>query len=77
MVAKAVAAGATIPNPATDYGFMYQHSFDDLDATIGNMYGWTRMVCLNTRGSLYIKQKMASDRFFALAIFCLGLFDIR
>ena len=31
MVAKAEAAGATIPNPATDYGFMYQHSFEDLD----------------------------------------------
>lgn len=31
MVDKAVAAGATIPDPATDYGFMYQHSFDDLD----------------------------------------------
>lgn len=31
MVNKAVAAGATIPNPASDYGFMYQHSFDDLD----------------------------------------------
>ncbi|GGH13951.1 VOC family protein [Mucilaginibacter phyllosphaerae] len=31
MVAKAEAAGAVIPNPATDYGFMYQHSFADLD----------------------------------------------
>ncbi|MFP9098017.1 VOC family protein [Flavobacterium sp. RHBU_24] len=31
MVDKAVAAGATVPNPATDYGFMYQHSFEDLD----------------------------------------------
>ncbi|RYZ94397.1 MAG: glyoxalase/bleomycin resistance/extradiol dioxygenase family protein [Sphingobacteriaceae bacterium] len=31
MVEKAVAAGATIPDPASDYGFMYQHSFDDLD----------------------------------------------
>lgn len=31
MVDKAVAAGATIPNDASDYGFMYQHSFDDLD----------------------------------------------
>lgn len=31
MVDKAEAAGATIPNPATDYGFMYQHSFEDLD----------------------------------------------
>lgn len=31
MVDKATAAGATVPNPATDYGFMYQHSFEDLD----------------------------------------------
>lgn len=31
MVGKAEAAGATIPDPATDHGFMYQHSFDDLD----------------------------------------------
>jgi len=31
MVHKAEAAGATIPNPASDYGFMYQHSFEDLD----------------------------------------------
>jgi len=31
MVNKAQAAGATIPNPASDYGFMYQHSFEDLD----------------------------------------------
>lgn len=31
IVNKAEAAGATVPDPATDYGFMYQHSFDDLD----------------------------------------------
>ena len=31
MVDKALAAGATVPNPASDYGFMYQHSFADLD----------------------------------------------
>jgi predicted lactoylglutathione lyase len=31
MVDKAVAAGATTPEPASDYGFMYQHGFDDLD----------------------------------------------
>lgn len=31
LVNKAVSAGATIPDPPTDYGFMYQHSFDDLD----------------------------------------------
>ena len=31
LVNKAEADGATIPNPATDYGFMYQHSYEDLD----------------------------------------------
>ena len=31
MIGKAEAAGATIPNPPTDYGFMYQHSYEDLD----------------------------------------------
>jgi len=31
IVEKAKAAGATIPNPASDYGWMYQHSFADLD----------------------------------------------
>ncbi|PSK91244.1 VOC family protein [Taibaiella chishuiensis] len=31
MIHKATAAGATIPNPATDHGFMYQHCFDDPD----------------------------------------------
>jgi predicted lactoylglutathione lyase len=31
MVAKAVAAGATTPNPPQDHGFMYQHGYQDLD----------------------------------------------
>lgn len=31
IVAKAEAAGATIPDAANDHGWMYQHSFDDLD----------------------------------------------
>ena len=31
IVDKAQAAGAIIPNEATDYGWMYQHSFNDLD----------------------------------------------
>lgn len=31
MVAKAVAAGGKTPNPSRDYGFMYQHGFEDLD----------------------------------------------
>lgn len=31
MISKAEAAGATIPNQASDYGFMYQHCFEDLD----------------------------------------------
>jgi predicted lactoylglutathione lyase len=31
IVDKAVAAGATIPDAANDHGWMYIHSFDDLD----------------------------------------------
>lgn len=31
LVAKAVAAGATTPMDSKDYGFMYQHGFQDLD----------------------------------------------
>jgi len=31
MVVKAVAAGGTTPNQSKDYGFMYQHGFQDLD----------------------------------------------
>lgn len=30
-VAKAVSVGATVPRPPKDHGFMYTHSFDDLD----------------------------------------------
>lgn len=31
MVSKALAAGGKTPNPPKDYGFMYQHGFEDLD----------------------------------------------
>jgi predicted lactoylglutathione lyase len=31
MIGKAVAAGGTTPNESKDYGFMYQHGFQDLD----------------------------------------------
>lgn len=31
LVAKAVAAGAATPMAPKDYGFMYQHGFEDLD----------------------------------------------
>jgi predicted lactoylglutathione lyase len=31
LVTKAVAAGGATPMPARDYGFMYQHGFEDLD----------------------------------------------
>lgn len=34
LVAKAVAAGGTTPNPAQDPGFMYSHGFEDLDGHI-------------------------------------------
>jgi hypothetical protein len=35
MVAKARAAGGSVPNQPKDYGFMYQHGFDDPDG-----HGW-------------------------------------
>lgn len=31
LVAKAKAAGAAVPNPVQDHGFMYGHGFEDLD----------------------------------------------
>lgn len=31
LVAKAVAAGATVPRQPQDHGFMYSHGFEDLD----------------------------------------------
>jgi uncharacterized protein len=34
LVAKAVAAGATTPRAPKDYGFMYQHGFEDIDGHI-------------------------------------------
>jgi hypothetical protein len=34
LVAKAVAAGATAPNPPQDHGFMYGHGFTDLDGHV-------------------------------------------
>ena len=34
LVAKAVAAGGTSPNPKQDHGFMYGHGFEDLDGHV-------------------------------------------
>lgn len=34
LVAKALAAGGTTPNPPKDYGTMYGHGFEDLDGHI-------------------------------------------
>ena len=34
LVKKALAAGATAPNPPQDHGFMYSHGFTDLDGHI-------------------------------------------
>jgi predicted lactoylglutathione lyase len=31
LTAKAISAGGRAPMPAKDYGFMYQHGFEDLD----------------------------------------------
>ena len=38
LVRKAVAGGATTPNPPQDHGFMYGHGFQDLDG-----HGWELM----------------------------------
>ncbi len=34
LVAKALAAGGTAPNPQQDHGFMYSHGFTDLDGHV-------------------------------------------
>ncbi len=34
MVKNAVAAGGAIPRPALDHGFMYSHTFEDIDGHI-------------------------------------------
>ena len=39
IVSKAVEAGATTPRPPQDHGFMYGHSFEDLDGHIWE-YFW-------------------------------------
>lgn len=41
IVRKAVAAGAKTPSEAKDYGFMYQHGFEDLD---GHLWEFAHMV---------------------------------
>ena len=38
MVAKAVAAGAATPMDVKDYGFMYQHGFEDLDGHLWEVF---------------------------------------
>ena len=38
LVGKAVAAGATTPNAAKDYGFMYQHGYQDLDGHLWEVF---------------------------------------
>lgn len=44
LVAKAVAAGAKTPSPSKDFGFMYQHGFEDLD---GHMWELIHMQTAN------------------------------
>jgi uncharacterized protein len=40
LIAKAVAAGARIPHPPEDHGFMYDQGFEDLDGHLWNLV-WT------------------------------------
>ena len=43
LAAKARAAGGALPEEPKDYGFMYQHGFEDLD---GHMWGLNHMVSM-------------------------------
>lgn len=38
MVEKAKSAGASTPMPPKDYGFMYQHGFEDLDGHLWEVF---------------------------------------
>ncbi|MEJ7807157.1 MAG: glyoxalase/bleomycin resistance/extradiol dioxygenase family protein, partial [Telluria sp.] len=38
MIADAIAVGATTPMPSKDYGFMYQHGFQDLDGHLWEVF---------------------------------------
>lgn len=40
VIAKATAAGARIPHPPEDHGFMYDQGFEDLDGHLWNLV-WT------------------------------------
>jgi len=40
IIAKAVAAGARIPHPPEDHGFMYDQGFEDIDGHLWNLV-WT------------------------------------
>jgi predicted lactoylglutathione lyase len=40
LIAKAVAAGARIPHPPEDHGFMYDQGFEDIDGHLWNLV-WT------------------------------------
>ncbi|SFV07277.1 VOC family protein [Pseudoduganella namucuonensis] len=40
LIAKAAAAGARIPHPAEDHGFMYDQGFEDIDGHLWNLV-WT------------------------------------
>lgn len=37
LIAKATAAGARIPHPPEDHGFMYDQGFEDLDGHLWNL----------------------------------------
>lgn len=43
LVAAALEAGGTAPRPAKDYGFMYQHGFEDLDGHVWEVFHMSAM----------------------------------
>ena len=49
LVAKAVAAGGTTPNPVQDHGWMYGHGFQDLDGHLWEVF-WSDEKALAEQG---------------------------
>lgn len=51
LVAKARAAGAAVPRPPQDHGFMYGHGFEDLDGHIWELAFMDASACAEANAS--------------------------
>jgi hypothetical protein len=51
LVAKALAAGASVPRAAQDHGFMYAHGFEDLDGHIWELVFMDASACADANAT--------------------------